>query len=193
VIERYWREMFGAWTRDGVSYELPGFPESLMSPRFGTRNRILPLAPGAGADTWLCYFTRGAGVRIAELREEPLDRAVARDEFWRLQEAVNPAGLPFLRRLAPFLVAHRLPHRHLWLADDGGGTVATLLAGETPSSVFLFNLAVAPAHRGRGTARRLVDGARGRFADRPAFYWTRHPGFFLGADEVYRYSIDGRE
>jgi ribosomal protein S18 acetylase RimI-like enzyme len=67
--------------------------------------------------------------------------------------------------------------------------VASLLAGETPGATFLFNFAVAPKARGRGLAHKLLIGARARSPSRPFFYWTRHNGFFLGANQVYGYSV----
>ncbi len=188
MIEAYWREMFGAWSVDGLNFDLPGFPELLMSPRFGTLNQVRPVTSSDSVDRWLCCFSPLTGPGDPDLKSEELPLTNRRDAFWSFHEEANPEGIPFLRRLVPFLVSHNLPHRHLWLEEDGR-IIASLLSGETSEAKFLFNCAVAPSERGRGLAHKLLIGARSGHPSRPSFYWTRHYGFFLGADQVYGYFI----
>ena len=55
------------------------------------------------------------------------------------------------------------------LAEDGGAVIGVLVLGVTDEGFLLENVAVAPAHRGKGLGRKLIEHAeaearRGGFA-----------------------------
>ena len=54
------------------------------------------------------------------------------------------------------------PGLHLWVAEDGGALVGVIGLEQFRSAGLLRSLVVAPHHRKRGLARRLVDTVEGQ-------------------------------
>lgn len=85
--------------------------------------------------------------------------------FWRgaAEDAHRPSdSADALRRLV-----ERDPEA-LWLAVDGREIVGSLIAGWDGWRFHLYRLAVAPTHRRRGVAQRLLSAAEQRFAEHGA-------------------------
>lgn len=187
MIEAYWNEMFGEFKIGERNFQLPGFSEPLMSPQFGTRNIVGDFA-GATAQTFkLCGFkprkNTGSVIKV-----ERLETLIGNNDFWRHQELVHQESYPFMKRLLPFLVKHQKPHFHFSIEEDGV-IKASAIGGEGTSKCLLFNLVVGEDFRGEGHARKVLLGAQNFFSRKETFYWTVHPSFTLGADEVNDYHI----
>lgn len=101
---------------------------------------IRPLAPGdraAWAELWTGYLA---------FYETPLPQAVYERQFARLTDPGEPAFEGFVAETADGLagLVHLIYHPHGWKIDD---------------TCYLQDLFVAPAARGRGIARALMQAA----------------------------------
>lgn len=187
MIETYWNEMFGEFKIGERSFHLPGFPESLMSPHFGTRN-IIGHFDGPKAQSFkLCGFKPRTTPETI-IRIEELETIIENERFWQHQEIVHRESYPFMRRLLPFLVKHQKPHFYFSIEEEGI-IKASAIGGEGTSKCLLFNLVVREEFRREGLARKILLGAQNFFSKKETFYWTIHPTFTLGADEVNDYHI----
>lgn len=178
MIEEYWNEVFGKYKTDTGEFEIPGFPEPLMSAHFGVRNIIG--AHGDGKKLWICEFDAVSSGDISITVEKLKD--VGRD-FWNYQSEYNSGAFPFIRRLVPFLNQLETPHFHLFLKDEKG-ICASSIAGESSVGVFLLNLFVREDKRGHGLAKLMTNETRKFFAGKKCFYWTIHQGFFFDSKVI---------
>ena len=99
-------------------------------------------------------------------------------DFWRVaaEDAHRPADdAGMVTRLI-----ERDPDA-LLLAECADGIVGSLIAGWDGWRFHLYRLAVHPAHRGLGIARRLADQAERRFAEHGA---TRADAMVLAGNEL---------
>lgn len=170
MIEQYWREVFGKYETAPGKFDIPGFPEPLMSKHFGVKNIIDGEVTGH-RKLWLCEFEPYLKKEEATAKVQSL--SYLNDEFWKFH------NLPFLERLIPFLQSTGVPHFHFYL-EDGNGICTSAIAGEGRSSVFLFNLLVKEDRRGKGYARTILKEIRAFFWNKKCFYWTLHKDFYLG-------------
>lgn len=182
MIKRYWSEMFKDFEVAPGRYEVPGFPEPLLSAHFGVANLIGEEPQADFAQLLLCTFRHGA---LGPVGAEPLERVG--EAFWKFQEENYPETVAFLRRLVPLLITREHPHEHLFLWDQDGLTASGII-GYAPSGSFIFNASVRKDLRGQGLTRQLLNGARGR-SPAPLFYWTRFPWLTGGAQRVESYQV----
>lgn len=183
MIEEYWNEVFGQYKTHSGKFEIPGFPEPLMSAHFGVTNLIG--SHGSGQNFWLCEFdainSSDLKISFEKLNDVGID-------FWIFHSNCNLSALPFLQRLIPFLSDLETPHFHLFMKDEKGISVSAI-AGESKCGVFVFNLFVRQDKRGQGLAKLMTNQVRSLFADKKCFYWTIHRGFFFNS-RVCEYSLD---
>lgn len=184
MIEQYWDEVFVKFKTQTGKFEIPCFPEPLMSAHFGVIN-VLGSHAG-GKRFWLCEFDT-INSRAKHISSEKLQHVG--DDFWRFQAECNSSAFPFIQRLVPFLNLLETPHFHLFLKDEKG-IYASTIAGEGKCGVFLFNLIVREDRRGQGIAKLMTNEARSYFSGKKCFYWTIHQGFFLGS-KVSEYGLKG--
>lgn len=187
MIETYWNEMFGAFKTGDRSFQLPGFPEPLMSPRFGQTNFIGSCPTPAKLSLKLCGF-RASRNNLVQIRVDKLASVIGQESFWHHQKNFQPETFPFIQRLLPFLVENRKPHYYFSIQNHME-VIATAIGGEGKSKCLLFNLNVREEYRGKGVARQILTEARNFFSEKETFYWTVHPGFSLGAHYVDDYYI----
>lgn len=187
MIESYWNEMFGEFKTGDQSFELPEFPEPLMSPHFGKNNIVGPCMSPAKLCLKLCSF-RPSQIDTVIINVEKLEDVIGEDEFWQHQKDFHSDSFSFIRRLLPFLVTNQKPHYYFYIRRDGE-IMGTAIGGEGESKCLLFNLNVREEFRGNGVARQILTGARNFFSEKEVFYWTIHPGFTLGADYVEDYYL----
>lgn len=172
MIEQYWNEVFGKFKTQTGKFEIPGFPEPLMSAHFGVTNLI---GEGSGKKFYLCEF-EALNNGVVNINSEKLGDVGM--EFWSYQWKYNSGAFPFIQRLVPFLNELSTPHFHLYLRDEKG-ICASSIAGEGKSGVFLFNLFIREDKRGQGLARGMTNETRAYFKNKKCFYWTVHEGFFF--------------
>lgn len=172
MIEQYWNEVFGQFKTQTGKFEIPGFPEPLMSAHFGVTNLI---GAGQGKKFYLCEFepvnSGVVNISIESLKDVGM-------EFWSYQWKYNSGAYPFIQRLVPFVNQLEAKHFHIYMKDEKG-ICASSIAGESKSGVFLFNLFVRDDKRGQGLARKMTDETRAFFKNKKCFYWTVHEGFFF--------------
>ncbi len=183
MIEQYWNEVFGHYKNHQGKFEIPGFPEALMSVHFGVKNLIG--SHGSGKNLWLCEF---APVKPKDLSISAQNLKNIEEDFWDYHSFHNPEAFSFIKRLVPFLNQLETPHFHLFMKDERG-ICASVIAGESSCGVFLFNLFVREDKRGHGLAKFMTDEVRSFFADKKCFYWTVHRGFFFDS-KVTQYSLN---
>lgn len=189
MIERYWSQMFGKYEVSPGKFEIPGFPEPLMSAHFGKRNRVGEKQPEATLSFFLCEFlSPPPSQTFSRIQFEDLAQAIARSEFWEFQESQGPETAPFMKRLLPFLVEHGGVYTHYFLEQEGE-LVASAIVGQTNESALVFNGLVAQKHRSRGYAREIFLAIRQRLSGLGVFFWTKHPYLKLGADRIYPYEL----
>ncbi|WP_408096600.1 hypothetical protein ACJVC5_16300 [Peredibacter sp. HCB2-198] len=178
MIETYWDEVFGEFKVGNREFDIPGFPEPLMSVHFGVRNVVGPTNKVFTQSFKLCVFPP-ASFEIRS-KQETLNEAIHSSIFWEYQKQHNSNAVIFIERLLPFLAKLDTPHFHFYL-EDQEGIYASAIVGVSKSSCFLFNLSVSERKRNQGVAKTILESIRGTFFDRPAFYWTVHPWFTFDA------------
>ncbi len=182
MIEEYWNEVFGQYKTQTGKFEIPGFPEPLMSAHFGVTNIIG--SKGEGSSFYLCEFEAIHSGNISLTAENLKDVG---SEFWSYQKEYNSKVFPFIQRLVPFLNQLSTPHFHLFIKDENG-ICASSIVGAGMSGAFLFNLFVREDRRGQGLAKLMTNETRTFFAGKKCFYWTVHEGFFFDS-KVSPYGI----
>lgn len=187
MIEAYWNEMYGEFKTGERNFDLPGFPEPLMSPHFGTRNIVGDYSGNKEQSFKLCSFKPRTGPQFG-IQAERLENLIDNGSFWDHQKLIHAHSYPFMKRLLPFVIEHQKPHYYFSIEEDGI-VKASALAGEGESKCLLFNLVVREQFRGEGLARRILQGAQNFLSQKETFYWTILPSFTLGADEVNDYHI----
>jgi hypothetical protein len=173
--EAYWNEVFGQYKVAGREFNVPGFPEALMSPHFGVKNIFGYSYAETKLSLKLCEFGPQrikAGIRPTY---ETLQEAVNSKKFWDFQKKFSD-NYEFMKRLLPFLLTLPTPHYHFFIKNRDGIVVSNIV-GVADCGLFLFNLTVKPNFRKRGLGKLSHHQIRGTFSDRPAFYWTVHPWF----------------
>lgn len=96
----------------------------------------------------------------------------------RVREALPedvPAALALARRLG--LDYPGLEDARLWIAEDAGRVVGLITLQDHPDCLELCALGVDPGHRGKGTAKALVEALMAE-APGPVHLATVIPGFF---------------
>lgn len=187
MIEKYWGQMFKTFQVTERSYLIPGFPEKLISADFEKNNLLGDLGSQVAAQSFkLCLFPP-VTQKIGMAKVEKLNVAVTRNEFWDYQKLCNLPNYSFMMRFLKFLVEERKEYYHFYFQEQHQ-IIASVLAGCTPTSVCLLNLSVDPKMRNRGISHELVKCVQEHFS-RPCFYWTKHPWFTLGANEVLDYHL----
>lgn len=172
MIELYWNEVFGKYKEDNGKFNIPGFPEPMMSKHFGVKNIIGPTTHQVKQTFKLCTFDP-LKVSLTERKSrcEPLNAAIMSEQFWEFQN-----NNVFIRRLLPFL--NTLPQSHYhFFCKDNDKIIASALVGEAECGCFLFNFSVSEDARNRGMARKLLLEIRDSFQEKRIFYWTVHPWF----------------
>lgn len=182
MIEQYWNEVFGQYKTHTGKFEIPGFPEPLMSAHFGVINVIG--SHGTGKKFWLCEFDAVNSGEMNISSEKLNDVGI---DFWSFQSKCNSSAFPFIQRLIPFLNQLETPHFHLFMKDEKG-ICASTIAGESKCGVLFFNLFVREDRRGQGLAKLMTNEARSYFAGKRCFYWTVNQGFFFES-KVSDYSL----
>ncbi|WPU63550.1 GNAT family N-acetyltransferase [Peredibacter starrii] len=172
MIEQYWNEVFGDFKNPSGKFEIPGFPEPMLSTHFGIRNIIGPTDKPTKQSFKICMF--GPLHQQEEATFEELGKAISKGIYWRHQVRHNSEVLPFIKRFLPFVLTLETPHYHFFVRDDEN-ILATAIVGVSESGMFLFNLSVDPDYRKMGLAREIIKKARGAFPEKPLFYWTVHP------------------
>jgi ribosomal protein S18 acetylase RimI-like enzyme len=172
MIEQYWNEVFGKYKTLTGKFEIPGFPEPLMSAHYGVTNLI---GEGEGKKFYLCEF-EPVNSDVVNISSEKLSDVGL--EFWSYQWKYNSSAFPFVQRLVPFLTQLNTPHYHLYMKDEKG-ICASSIIGVGQSTGFLFNLSVREDKRGQGLAKSMTDETRSFVKGKNCFYWTVHEGFFF--------------
>ena len=187
MIETYWNDMFGEFKGENGKFDIPGFPEPLMSAHFGVKNIIGPTDKEIKQSFKLCQFSPLKKEVESISGIETLEEALKGSEFWNFQDTYNKETSGFMKRLLPFLISHSPNHFHLFMKDSEG-IHASAIIGVAGEIVFLFNLSVKPGTRKQGRAKNLINQIRGHFPEKSVFYWTVHPWFTNGA-EVMNYHL----
>ena len=187
MIRNYWSEMFGEFETTPGKFEIPGFPEPLMSAHFDHRNQVGEKCEHSPYQ--LCYFgPLNQKFASSRVRRESLKSAIARDSYWRFQNDNHPESVEFMKRLLPFLVAREKPHDHFFI-EEAGELVASGVVGVTSKIVLAFNGAIRKDSRAQGLAREVMKAIRGHYYQHAFFYWTKHQWFTGGAEQVEAYRI----
>lgn len=176
MIETYWNEVFGDYKDSEGKFEIPGFPEIMMSAHFGVKNIVGPATGEIKHSFKLCVFGPKASKVESIVSCEPLQQAIASADLWDFQIKNNNETTSFMQRLLPFLASLPQPHYHFFI-KNAEGICASTVVGVAESGCFLFNLSVDSKARHQGLAKKLIDEARGSFPEKPLFYWTVHPWF----------------
>lgn len=189
MIEHYWSEMFGEFEKAPGQFEIPGFPEPLMSAHFGERNRIGERHPRAKLSFHLCEFLPLKSQRKnLDFKRELLSLAIKKSEFWQFQESQGRETAPFMKRLLVFLASRDQTYFHYFI-ERGGEIVASAIVGQASESALVFNGLVALNHRAQGYARDLFLAIRQDLSEQKLFFWTKHPYLKLGADRITPYVL----
>lgn len=80
--------------------------------------------------------------------------------FAYMEGRVDPPSS--MTRLAPETIAAQARNHEIWVIEDQGAPVACMFLTMKPDRMYLGKLAVAPTHRGKGLARRLIGQAEHR-------------------------------
>jgi len=187
MIEEYWNEVFGEFKEIDGKFNIPGFPEPLMSAHFGVRNIIGSVIPNASLSLKLCTFSPKLTEEASVVTIRPLREAISSKWFWDFHQNYN-AGYEFSKRLMPFLVNLSNRHYHLYLKDKEG-LIASSVIGVSKTSCFAFNLVVRPDQRGQGKGHFITEQTRSAFSDKGLFYWTTHPWFTLDGEVTDYYVL----
>lgn len=190
MIERYWREMFGDFEVRTGKFEIPGFPEPLMSPHFGVRNIIGDTQVEAQLSFSLCEFKEwdSAEVIMGQAERQTLAEATESASFWQLQSTEQAESVAFLQRLLPFLCQRPYRHEHYFVRDEKG-LLASVLVGHTPCASFLFNALVRSDARKRGLSKMLHLAIRSQNRGRKVFFWTKHPYLCSDAQRIVGHHV----
>jgi GNAT superfamily N-acetyltransferase len=92
-------------------------------------------------------------------RADPAEAPVIADLYWRAREAAIPAIPPSVHPLDDVhehFAGTVLPHRDVWVADEGGTVVALLVL----EPGWVDHLYVEPSRTGEGIGARLLDHAK---------------------------------
>lgn len=90
-------------------------------------------------------------IRLATLHDTDAVRTVARDAY-------SPWIARFGREPSPMHddYAHRIADGHLWVLEKDGALAGFVLLKESPDSLLVPSIAVAPIHQGKGHGRKLL-------------------------------------
>ncbi len=189
MIERYWSEMFGEFEKSPGQFEIPGFPEPLMSAHFGERNKVGEVYPSAKLSFYLCEFLPlKSHQKNLDFKRELLSLAITRSDFWQFQESQGPETAPFMKRLLVFLASRDQTYFHYFIEREGE-IVASAIVGQASESALVFNGLVALNHRAQGYARDLFFAIRQDLSQQEVFFWTKHSYLKLGADRITPYVL----
>src|SRR5260221_8458176 len=89
---------------------------------------------------------------IRDMRDADLDQVVA---LWHAAGVSRPWNVP----ATDIAFARRGPHSTLLVAELGGRLVATAMIGEDGHRGWVYYLAAAPEHQGKGLGRAMMDAA----------------------------------
>lgn len=186
MIETYWNEMFGQFKTTERAFSIPGFPEPLMSAKFGLTN-IVGEAEHPKLSFKLCTFSPVKS-SIHQAKIEPLSKTLTNKEFWAYQKSHHTEAMPFIQRVLPFLNTLSKDHWHVFIEGENG-IRGSAIVGRGESVSFFFNASVRKDERQNGVCRDLLMACRVVAENRPGFYWTVHPWLTLDADKVENYHI----
>lgn len=92
---------------------------------------------------------------MAEMRPITMEDYAELVAFWTGKEGIELNESDTREAMARYLERNR--ELSLVIRDEGGRIIAAVLCGHDGRRGYLHHLAVDPAHRGRGLARRLVE------------------------------------
>lgn len=183
MLRQYWSEMFAEFEVSSGKFEIPGFPEKLMSAHYDVKNLLGPTLSQAEKSFRICSYKALGMARetddFKEVKVESLKNAILKEEFWKFQRENQPEVYGFIERLLPFLSSRPLDHLHYSVSLDGK-IAASVIAGVAPSAVFLFNALVDRKQRKMGFGRKLLNKIRLDYYKQSCFFWTVHG--YLGGD-----------
>lgn len=189
MIEKYWSEMFGEFEISPGQFDIPNFPEPLLSVHFGKRNMIAQDFESAALRFHICEFHQEIDFKSKmPYGIESLNQALEGKNFWNFQKSQGPETFDFMSRFLPFAAASEREYLHFFIEREGE-LAASAIVGIAPSGALIFNGLVARKCREQGLAKELFGAVRDYLKCKPLFYWTLHPYLRLGADKVYTYQL----
>ncbi len=190
MIERYWSEVFGKFEVSPGKFEIPGFPEPLMSVHFGKQNIVGESRDDSVLRFFLCEFDNSEFSPSAHKCEsEPLEASLSSQEFWDFQKEEGPESYEFMSRFLPFVLGKSKGNYIHYFIRTNNVLSASVIVGVSTSSALFINGLVAKKERGRAMAKSIFECARADLSPMPVFFWTKHPFLKLGADRVIPYEL----
>jgi GNAT superfamily N-acetyltransferase len=99
-------------------------------------------------------MSRDTAIRPARQDDVPAIERIVRDAYERYIERIGKPPGPMLDDYPA-----RVAEGTAWVLDEGGGIAGVLVLLPAPDHLLLDNVAVDPAHHGRGLGRRLMTFA----------------------------------